>query len=206
MKIAVFVDDAGWVAPLWQSGTVQLFTREAQQWRVCQQFPFALTPELSLAEIRERTLSLLAQLPECRHFVAQDIHGALLAWLDGKGLTMWKCIGHPLDALDRIAAQIPPAPEPVVLHPEVFIEPGEEEGQFRVDLIEALRGGGAHTSKRVLMPFFEQRQFTRLEIVCDHLPKWFSSLDPTRLHYQVMPAVDGVLRVIVTPVTAGAVG
>lgn len=206
MEIAVFVDDMGQIAPLGQYGTVLLFTREVQQWRVCQQFPFALTPEMSLAEIREHTLSLLRQLHECRHFVARDIHGALLAWIDGKGLTMWKCIGRPLDALDRIAAQIPPATEPLLLSPEVFIEPGETKGQFRVDLIKALCGGGAHTSKRVLMPLFEQCQFTRLEITCDHLPKWFSSLDPTRLRYQVMPAVDGILRVIVTPVTAAAVG
>lgn len=206
MKIAVFVDDVGQIAPLSQSGTVLLFTREVQQWRVCQQFPFALTTEMSLVEIREHTLSLLTQLPECRHFVARDIHGALLAWLDGKGLTMWKCIGRPLDALDHIAAQIPPATKPRVLPPEVFIEPGETEGQFRVDLIKALCSGGGHTSKRLLMPLFEQCQFTRLEITCDHLPKWFSSLDPARLRYQLLPAVDGVLRVIVTPVTATTVG
>lgn len=206
MKIAVFVDDVGQIAPMDQSGTVLLFAREVQQWRLCQQFPFTMTPEMSLTEIREHTLSLLAQFPECRHFVARDIHGVLLAWLDGKGLTMWQCIGRPLDTLDRIAAQIPPATEPPVLHPEVFIEPGETEGQFRVDLIRALRGGGAHTSKRVLMPLFEQCRFTRLEITCDHLPKWFSSLDPTRLSYQVMPVVDGVMRVIVTPVTDAGVG
>jgi len=110
MKIAVFVDELGMTAPLGESGFVNVFTREEGAWRICQRIPFALPSGLTLNQTRQRTLSMLAELPYCRHFVASEIHGALLAWLDGMGMTMWKTRGRPEDFLDRIVAQIPPAP------------------------------------------------------------------------------------------------
>ncbi|MEF3110792.1 Fe-only nitrogenase accessory AnfO family protein [Raoultella sp. WB_B2P2-3] len=200
MKIAVFVDERGITAPLGQSGYVNVFTREEGQWQSCQRIPFALSPTLTLSQIRQRTLSMLAELPHCRHFVASEIRGALLAWLDGMGLTMWKTSGRPEDFLDRIVVQIPPGPEPVTLLPQAFIMPAEGEGAFRVDLLAALQSGGAHTSKRLLMPFFERQTFSSLEIRCDHLPKWFSALDPARFTWRVMPGGDGILSVMVEPV------
>lgn len=200
MKIAVFVDERGITAPLGQSGYVNVFTREEGQWQSCQQIPFALSPTLTLGQIRQRTLSMLAELPHCRHFVASEIHGALLAWLDGMGLTMWKTSGRPEAFLDRIVAQIPPAPEPVTVLPQAFIMPAEGEGAFRVDLLAALQCGGAHTSKRLLMPFFAQQTFSSLEILCDHLPKWFSALDTARFTWDITPRSDGTLSVIVRSV------
>lgn len=200
MKIAVWVDEQGMTTSLGQPGFVDVYTREQGQWLRCQQIPFALTGETTLSEIRQQTQGMLAQLPDCRHFVARDIHGALLAWLDGTGLTMWKTQGKPEDFLDHIAGQIPPVLEPVtVLHP-VLIEPAEEEGTFRLDLLAALQGEGSHTSKRLLMPFFEQHAFRSLEIVCDHVPRWFSSLDAKRFAWRVIPKGDGTLRVFVEPV------
>lgn len=198
MKIAVFVDEQGVTAPLGQSGYVNVFTREEGQWQSCQHIPFALSPTLTLSQIRQRTLSMLAELPPCRHFVASEIHGAPLVWLDGMGLTMWKTSGRPEDFLDRIVAKISPVSETVAVLPQVFIMPTESEGAFRVDLMAALQGGGgAHTSKELLMPFFEQRTFSSLEILCDHLPKWFSRLDPVRFVWRVTPCGDGTLSVIV---------
>jgi len=200
MKIAVFVDEQGMTAALGQPGWVKVFIGDGAQWQACLQLPFALSPALTLNETRQRTLAMLAELADCRHFVASHIHGALLAWLDGTGLTMWQGSGKPEDFLPRIAEQIPPESAPVTRLAQAAIERSSEEGAFRLDLLAALQEGGAHTSKRLLMPFFEQQNFTSLEIHCDHVPKWFSSLDPARLGWQVMPQSDGTLCVTVRPV------
>ncbi|WP_437891381.1 Fe-only nitrogenase accessory AnfO family protein [Phytobacter sp. V91] len=195
MKIAVFVDEQGMTAPLGQPGYVKVYTRDGGGWQTCLQIPFALSASLTLNEIRQRTLTMLADLPQCRHFVAREIHGALLAWLDGMGLTMWQGSGQPEDFLDNIASRIAAVPAPVTPLPQAFIVPGAEKGTFRVDLLAALQGGGSHTSKRLLMPFFEQRNFTSLEILCDHLPKWFSTLNPRELSWTITPAEKGLLTV-----------
>lgn len=202
MKIAVFVDEQGVAAPVGQSGYVDVYTRDAGQWQRGQRIPFTLSPSLTLEQIRQRTLAMLAELAPCRHFVASEIHGALLAWLDGMGLTMWKTSGRPEVFLDRIAAQTPSVPElePAPVLPLPFIQPAGSEGAFCVDLLAALHSGGAHTSKRLLMPFFEQQQFSSLEILCDHLPKWFSTLNPARFAWRVTPRGDGTLSVMVVPV------
>jgi len=197
MKIAVFVDEQGMTAAPGQPGWVKVFVDDGAQWQACLQLPFALSPALTLNETRQRTLAMLAELADCRHFVASHIHGALLAWLDGTGLTMWQGSGKPEDFLPRIAEQIPPEPAPVTRLAQAAIERSSEEGAFRLDLLAALQEGGGHTSKRLLMPFFAQQQFTSLEIHCDHVPKWFSSLDPARLSWQVIPQRDGTLCVTV---------
>lgn len=130
MKIAVFVDERGITAPMGQSGYVNIFVQEQGRWQRCQQIPFTLSSTLTLNQIRQRTQSMLVEAPDCRHFVASEIHGALLAWLDGMGLTMWKTSGRPEAFLDRIVAQIPSAPEPVTALPHVFIMPAAGEGRF----------------------------------------------------------------------------
>lgn len=199
MKIAVFLDAQGRTAPLWQPGVVAVFTRDDHGWRACQSVPFALSPHMRLAEIRRRTQAMLSALPGCRHFVAQDIHGALLAWLDGMGVTMWRCRGEPSGFLDQLAERIPAPSAPVTLLPEAFILPTEQEGVFRLDLIAALRcGDGAHTSRRLLQPFLQQRPFQRLEVICDHVPKWFDSLPEWGMSAQVETRDDHTLCVVIT--------
>lgn len=207
MNIAVFLDQQGFTAPLGQSGVVTLYTRDGAGWRISQRVPFTLSRQMGLGEIRNRTMSMLAALPDCRHFVARDIQGALLAWLDGMGMTLWQCEGRPEAFLDRLAEHISEritAAEPVVTPlPASLIQPTGDDGAFRLDLIAALRdgGGSGHTSKRLLLPFLQQRHFQRLEILCDHLPRWFDTLLPDmRLSASVTPRPDGTLCVVVTPV------
>lgn len=84
--------------------------------------------------------------------------------------------------------------------PTAFIQPTEKAGEYRLDLIDALRhSNSGHTSKRLLVPFFQQGSFTRLEITCDHLPKWFTTLEAWQLTADVVPQSDGTLCVTVMP-------
>lgn len=198
MNIAVFLDPQGHVAPVTVPGRVTLFTRDNGHWRVCRQIAFDLSSCTSLTAFREQTLAMLAQLPACRHFVTRDVHGAPRAWFDGLGLTLWQCTGAVEQALDAIAQQHPVEPEPVTLLPQAFIRPGARQGEFYVDLIAALRAGGTHTSKLLLVPLLQREEFTRLEILCDHVPKWFARLAEYQLVYHSTPLDDGNLRVVVT--------
>jgi Fe-only nitrogenase accessory protein AnfO len=198
MKIAVFLNEQGLIAALTEPGAVVLYTRENQHWQVCRQIPFTLAGTASLADIRQHTLAMLALMPECRHFVAREIHGALLAWFDGSGLTMWQSAGTPEAALNIIAQQLPAPPEPVALLPQAFVHAGPLPGEFHVDLIAALRCGGSHTSKQLLVPLMQQESFTRLEIRCDHVPKWFDRLAQYQLSVASSRAPDGNLQVVVS--------
>jgi Fe-only nitrogenase accessory protein AnfO len=47
-------------------------------------------------------------------------------------------------------------------------------GRYRIDLISALSADAKLNSRQVLLPILEGTAFDRLEILCDHLPKWFA--------------------------------
>jgi len=46
-------------------------------------------------------------------------------------------------------------------------------GSLRIDLVAALAGDSKLNSRQILLPILEGTAFEKLEIVCDHLPKWF---------------------------------
>jgi Fe-only nitrogenase accessory protein AnfO len=46
-------------------------------------------------------------------------------------------------------------------------------GQYQFNLAEVLQKNPTLNSREVLIPFLEKRAFQKLEIICDHLPRWF---------------------------------
>lgn len=180
MKIAVFINQDGEIAPLFEPGGVRLYSRCDNRWQAVGEIPYALNHQMSLSEIRTRTLTLLEEMPGCHHFVARQIQGALLAWFDGMGVTMWQFTGLPEDCLEviytavRQVQRVPAVPAAA----ETFIQTSAREGEYHIDLITALAGDARLTSKQLLIPFLQSRRFIRLSVTCDHLPKWFEQQLP----------------------------
>jgi Fe-only nitrogenase accessory protein AnfO len=48
------------------------------------------------------------------------------------------------------------------------------EGHYQLNLAEALRSGSGLNSREILLPFLEETSFQKLEIFCDHVPRWLS--------------------------------
>jgi hypothetical protein len=199
LRVAVLVDEQGMTTSPGQPGWVKVFSRDGQQWREVMQLPFTIAADLTLNDIRQQTLALLARLPGCRHFVARDIRGALLAWLDGNGLTLWQGSGRPEGFLSRIADEYPPAPPPATSRAVNVVDEGD--GIYRLDLLAALEQGGAHTSKHLLVPLFAREDFKCIEIHCDHVPKWFSALDARQFVWHSVRRADGTLNLLVRRVS-----
>lgn len=194
MKIAVFIDDQGKTASLYQPGRIWLYESAPSGWRVVREIPFALDLQMRLAEIRNLTLAMLADLEGCRHFVARSINGALLSYFDGMGVVMWKLEGEPLAFLPQIQhiVEEKARQQQEQTAPALFIKPGDMAGDYQLDLIGALRSDKALTSKQVLQPFLRQGEFKQIEIICDHLPKWFSrELPALNLSLAVETQPDG---------------
>ncbi len=177
MKIAVFVDTEGKTASLYQQGTVRVYESWPSGWQPVREIPFGLSEEMGLAEIRTHILSMLAGLDGCRHFVARAINGAMLSYFDGMGIVMWKLAGDPVGFLSHIQHIVEDKARQEQTGQGVtaamFIKPGNVAGEYRLNLIDALDSDSALTSKQVLQPFLRLLDFTKLELVCHHLPKWF---------------------------------
>ncbi|NDL64641.1 Fe-only nitrogenase accessory protein AnfO [Acerihabitans arboris] len=201
MKIAVFIDAGGRAASLYQAGIVRVYESDADGWRQERDIPFALHEQMGLSEIRTSTLTMLTALDGCRHFVATAIHGALLSYFDGMGIHMWRLNGEPAGFLTRIQRFVEEnAQRQQAAVPRGFIKPGQGDGEYNLNLIDALKSDGALTSKQVLLPFFRQTPFRKIEIVCDHLPKWFQrELPALKLALTIAQNADGRCHAVVFP-------
>lgn len=48
-----------------------------------------------------------------------------------------------------------------------------QEERYLINLAEILQDNPALNSRQVLIPALEERSFKKLEIICDHIPRWF---------------------------------
>jgi Fe-only nitrogenase accessory protein AnfO len=49
------------------------------------------------------------------------------------------------------------------------------EGHYSINLAEILQDNPALNSRQVLIPALEEKTFKKLEIICDHIPRWFNN-------------------------------
>jgi|SRR5476649_237792 len=194
MKIAVFMDNDGHTTSLYQPGTVRVFESGPAGWLPVQDIPFSLAGLKALDDIRARTLDMLRSLDGCRHFVADSITGAVRSFFDGMGVVMWRLTGEPAGFLSQIQRRVEEQAgrESALSAPGCFILPGTQAGYYQLNLIDALNSDSALTSKQVLLPFLRERDFEQIDIICDHLPKWFKrELLPLKLLLLEVKLPDG---------------
>lgn len=77
-----------------------------------------------------------------------------------------------------------------------------QEGRYLINLAEIMRDNPALNSRQVLIPALEDRSFKKLEIICDHIPRWFyNELRNLKLaaEPEVADETGQWLKVIVSP-------
>ncbi len=204
MKIAAIVDGGGNAIPFGEPGTVMLFSYEDDGWFVIDLFAYDLGEAFGLVELKESTQALAVRLGDCRVLLVRDVSGYPRTMLLELGFTLWSIAGVPENYLDRVKqktaeaaeakAAVVTANQPKV--PAALPTPkplgGSCAGVYTIDISEAQVCGGNHNSREILIPFFKTTQFSRIDILCDHVPKWFSSeLADMKLNYSTEPVKNG---------------
>ena len=55
-------------------------------------------------------------------------------------------------------------------------------------------------SRQLLLPFIREASFCQLEVICDHLPKWFErELASQGIAVAITANEDGILHLLLTP-------
>jgi Fe-only nitrogenase accessory protein AnfO len=175
MKIAAFVNARGEVADFFEEGTIGLFEKAGESWEKIQEVPLRLKEDMGLGEVKVALSTSVAEVRGCDIFLLRDLRGGIKAMLEDHGFRVWKSQGKLTNQLESVA-----------LREQEFIVVGEDpiptpqpigdirEACYRINLVELLESGALHVSRDVLMPFFERVSFQRLEIICQHTPKWFA--------------------------------
>ncbi|QWT45391.1 Fe-only nitrogenase accessory protein AnfO [Azospira inquinata] len=189
MKIAAYVNSRGNPVSLYEPGALRLYEAEnlppaPPSWRLVREIPFAVDRTMGLPAVKAAVHALGAQLEDCRSLVSGEVRGMIYTvFQEELGFTTWKSTGPLVQQLDSVQARekeqaaqkrfdlISLAGKPM---PTPLLIGDPREGSFWIDLKEALEHPSGPTSRQILIPFLEKIPFRKLEIVCDHLPKWLA--------------------------------
>lgn len=206
MKIAAFVNAGGEVADFFEDGRICLFSKAAEGWEKIREIPLAIREEMGLGEVKHSLAASVAQMKDCDLFVLRDLRGGIKAMLEDHGFRVWKSNGALAEQLDNVALR---EMELVVIEQQEKAPiPGPDlvgelrDARYKVNLVELLQSGMPHVSRDVLMPFFETVAFQRLEIICQHIPKWFAMEFPglgLRVDSTTADASGNEITVVVVP-------
>jgi Fe-only nitrogenase accessory protein AnfO len=212
MKIATYVNEREEVTVFGKPGSIYLYDQVPGGWEGEKITSFVLGGAATMSEIRASLRAVASLLEGCTAFLVRETRGLYNVYLEDLGFHTWKSEGALVDQLENVARReterlkegesssradscgcgrgsdcrstedcdMPlPEPEPI----------GEaREGQYRLNLAEFLENFPHLTSREILEPFLEAGEFSKLEIICDHLPRWLiMKLDALSLDHELSP-------------------
>jgi Fe-only nitrogenase accessory protein AnfO len=203
MKIASYVNQRGEVVDFFEEGAIYLFENGEKGWERIQAVPLSVKCGMSLSEMKSSLIGAVRQIKDCSAFLVRDLRGIFRVFLEEQGFTVWKSEGELNAQLNNVMLREQESRQEQD-EPAPFILPVGDpaDGNYRVDLIELLASGIPMVSHEILMPFFEAIPFRRLEIVCEHIPRWFSfELEELGLKVESQtPNASGIgISVVVAP-------
>jgi Fe-only nitrogenase accessory protein AnfO len=175
MKIATYVNGSSEVVSFYETGSVRLYEQISGLWTKKKEFPLSMHSEMNLPEVRVKLRTVVNELEDCKIFIAADVKGVPYAILEGMGFNIWKSTGSVNEQLDFVAQKeqdaIDAANKPI---PTPLAVGDIRDGFFQVNLQEILNSDPKLSSQQILIPFMEKTAFQKLEIICDHPPRWLS--------------------------------
>lgn len=203
-SVAVFLNPGGFAALPEEAGTVRVYAKNpAASWEVAREHAFSMLGSPSISDLRKAILAMVQGLGGCKIFAACKVTGQLYSVLEANGFTIYEAEGKPEQFLDSILASETEADRgPAEKEPPAAASGPEKtgmEGFYFMNLKAALNSDPNLSSKKALMPFLEERNFKVLEVVCDHIPRWFDAeLEKLGLNATVSELEKNGYRVTVT--------
>lgn len=198
MKIAAYVDAEGEITKISDKGVILLFEQHGEVWKVRKTIRFAVRPDDGLAEIHASLAAMVPELEDCRLFLSRSVRGVVNSLLQEMGIQTWQSHGPLFAQLETIARkeneralqsakqaraerrrsrrrrhhQDGAGSDLDELRPTLVGD--DDSGHFRLDLVRLLQDDPGLNSWDILIPFLTGTQFRQLDLVCDHIPRWFS--------------------------------
>lgn len=210
MKIAALLDAAGQAAVPQLGGSLYIYERQGSNWVAAQKLDFVPGEHASMDALRHYLEQVRDWLGDCQVMAAGATTGYYRVLFASLGVTLWPVRGNPEQFIDQIAhAYQQAATQPTATAEEeapirVSGVPNRP-GHYRVDLRNAMGKPGAHTSKEVLLPFLVGNNFRQLEVLCDHVPKWFARVLPEYHLASKEENRDDFVRVSIYPLKGRAI-
>ncbi|MCP9627983.1 Fe-only nitrogenase accessory protein AnfO [Rhodopseudomonas palustris] len=222
MKIAAYVDAEGEIARISDKGVILLFEQSGEVWKVRKTIRFGLRPDDGLAEIHASLAAMVPELEDCRLFLSKSVRGVVNSLLQEMGVQTWQSHGPLFTQLETIARKENERAQQAAKDARAErrrtrrrrhhldgsdlddIRPvlvgDDDSGHFRLDLVRLLQDDPGLNSWDILIPFLAGTPFRQLDLVCDHIPRWFSrAMRALAMDAEIMELPGLGVAAIITP-------
>jgi len=202
-EIAVFVNESGKTASMYEDGSVKVFSKVDDNWKVNREVTFFLDASNGIKEVRKNVIDLVKFLDKCKIFIGKEVSGQLYNVLDMNGVSICENEGVSEEFLDYLIEEEEKYKEMGSLknHEEDVLPypiSENEDGNYSINLKLLSINKPNVTSKQALIPFLNNEKFYQLEVICGHVPRWFEiELDKLNLKYEVIKESETQYKVII---------
>ncbi len=176
MKIAVLMNGMETTASFSEEAVLLVYQREGDTWTANWKYDWTPGVHRSMATLRTCLSEIVDWLEDCKVVVANQSNGFYRVTFESLGVALWEMKGRPSDLIPQIECFYDNEDREKVESPVELIGPVVgRAGHYTVDLRQVMAHDTAFNSRDVLLPFFKETAFERLEIICDHVPKWFDA-------------------------------
>ncbi|HWQ73764.1 MAG TPA: Fe-only nitrogenase accessory AnfO family protein [Syntrophomonas sp.] len=199
MKIAVLMNESGRAASFFETAALLVYEKNGDSWVADQKYDWTPGMHHSMSALRTYLGHIVDWLQDCKVVAAKRSHGFYRVVFESCGVAVWAVEGCPQDFIPQIECFYNENTETGSEPAELICPIAGKTGFYAVDLREVMAHHDAYNSRDVLMPFFQKSAFERLEIICDHVPKWFQTELPALGLRADVEAQGSVMKVHVYP-------
>jgi len=200
MQIAILLNQNNELSAFEAGGTVALFEqKDGGGWTRARNYEFSTEQMEDPFALREALEGLCQSLAPCHIIAARRFRGTYRVVFDRFGVSMWELEGFSADQLEDVLDNMVQyyltqvadncETQPSEDGSDEELSPKEQApGCYWIDLTEVMRHKAAKNSQQILLPFFRESKFSKLEIQCEHIPKWFDEMLPKlnlKMEFQV---------------------
>lgn len=200
-EIAVFVDEQGETASMYNQGKIRVYRKQQNKWNVTREMELFLQNALGLSGLRKSMEEVVNFLGQCKIFVAAGVMGMPYFALEKAQCSIWEFEGNPHQFLSYVLEQEEQA-QAEKSKPSISVIPvpvEQEAGVYTINLKSVQENNQNVTSKQILIPFLNKGKFYSLEVTCSHMPPWLDVfLLEKKMAYSTERIGPSELKLIVT--------
>jgi Fe-only nitrogenase accessory protein AnfO len=203
MLIAALLNDDGDAASPQEGGKARVFDRKGGEWETVAEAAFRPEGCASMADLRAYIGDACQRLGGCKVLAAGPATGFYRVAFESFGVALWTVAGHPEAAFEQIEAFYAEANRKGCgkgtacgcgqgcgagcgkeggggaggkgAADSLIKAVHGKAGHYKADLREVMGGRAGINSREALLPFLKEVPFARLELVCEHVPRWFEA-------------------------------
>ena len=180
LKISVVESNNQKTSSIFEPGFIVTYEEDGEEWKVLNKFENKVCSAKSIAEVRMAVENTIKQLGNVKIVVASEIPGIAFGIFEVSGFEIFLVKKNGFDALDSVKKEMR---EMIAEQQEKsskfdimqFLEPGTNKGDFCINMEKILSKNPQLTSKKILLPYLKNGEFNRLDVICSHIPKWFTT-------------------------------